>query len=171
MTTYAFSNNKGALVRPACASKFDALRAPDPDERILALDACPQANLWESLYGGQAFKRSETLFARQGEPTRRTIGGYFESRLSSPYAQATIAAAHYISKPYGYNPSIPKNIDLIARDPLLEMQATAMSALANTTIPTTNSWLRIIDWITDLLGVIWDDYDTGREHGTSPDRP
>jgi len=160
MITYAFWNNKGGTGKTSlCFQSLTLYAHQHPEDRILALDVCPQANLSELLYGGLAFRGSETLLARQGEPTRRTIGGYFELRLSSPYAPPTIAAVDYISKPHEYNPAIPKNIDLVAGDPLLEMQATAMSALANTAIPTTNSWLRIIDWITDLLGVVEDDYD------------
>jgi len=34
-----------------------------------------------------------------------------------------------------------------------------MSTLANTSVPGTNAWLAIIDWITDLLNTIRDEYD------------
>ncbi|MFF7454787.1 ParA family protein [Kitasatospora sp. NPDC008115] len=161
MTTYAFWNNKGGTGKTSLAFQALTLYAHEnPGERILAVDVCPQANLSELLYGGLAFRGSEVLLARQGEPTRRTIGGYFELRLTAPFAPPTIVAADYVSKPNQYNQAIPENIDLIAGDPLLEMQATAMSALANTSIPTTNSWLRIIDWIKDLLEAAAGDYDT-----------
>ncbi|MFI9750236.1 ParA family protein [Streptomyces collinus] len=161
MTTYAFWNNKGGTGKTSlCFQALSLYAHKHPHERILVLDVCPQANLSELLYGGLAFRGSEILLARQGEPRRRTIGGYFELRLSSPYAPPTIVAADYISKPAQYNQAIPDNIDLIAGDPLLEMQATAMSALANTSIPTTNSWLRIIDWIRDLLETVSGEYDT-----------
>ncbi|CAL9534953.1 hypothetical protein SUDANB106_04134 [Streptomyces sp. enrichment culture] len=161
MTTYAFWNNKGGTGKTSlCFQTLSLYAHKNPHERILVLDVCPQANLSELLYGGLAFRGSEILLARQGEPRRRTIGGYFELRLSSPYAPPAIVAADYISKPSQYNQAIPDNIDLIAGDPLLEMQATAMSALANTSIPTTNSWLRIIDWIHDLLETVSGEYDT-----------
>ncbi|MFE8010880.1 ParA family protein [Streptomyces sp. NPDC057418] len=161
MTTYAFWNNKGGTGKTSLCFQALTLYAHEhPDERILVLDVCPQANLSELLYGGLAFRGSEVLLARQGEPTRRTIGGYFEMRLSSPFTPPTIVAADYISKPSQFNQSIPDNIDLIAGDPLLELQATAMSALANTSIPTTNAWLGVIDWVRNLLEAVVDDYDT-----------
>ena len=126
---------------------------------MLAIDVCPQANLSELLYGGLTNDGSSVLLARQGEATRRTIGGYFESRLPSPFTVPSITASAYISTPHAYNAQIPENVDLIAGDPLLELQSNAMSTLANTNVPGTNSWLAIIDWIKDLLDVIRDDYD------------
>lgn len=161
LLTYAFWNNKGGTGKTSLCFQTLAFYAHQhPEKRILAIDVCPQANLSELLYGGLAFGGSETLLARQGEPVRRTIGGYFEMRLSSPYAPPTIVTDNYVSNPQTYNKTIPSNIDLIAGDPLLELQATAMSALANTAIPTTNSWLRIIDWIRDLLESVSGYYDT-----------
>ena len=71
----------------------------------------------------------------------------------------SINADAYISIPSNYNDNIPKNIDLIAGDPLLELQSNAISTLANTNLPTTNAWLGVIDWIKDLLETVVDDYD------------
>src|SRR5439155_1141020 len=66
----------------------------------------------------------------------------------------------YISRPADHNASIPENVDLVCGDPLLELQSTAMSTLANTQIPTTNAWLSIVDWVNDFLDPIRADYDT-----------
>jgi cellulose biosynthesis protein BcsQ len=54
---------------------------------------------------------------------------------------------------------IPKNIDLICGDPLLELQAIAMNTLANANLPGVNTWLSVIDWINDLLNLVKNEYD------------
>lgn len=88
------------------------------------------------------------------------MGGYFEKRLPSPYTTPDIHPSDYISVPSEYNHSIPENVRLIAGDPLLELQSNAISTLANTQLPGTNSWLAIIDWLRDLITPLAGDYDT-----------
>jgi cellulose biosynthesis protein BcsQ len=160
MLVYGYWNNKGGTGKTSLAFQSMTTYAHEhPEKRILAIDVCPQANLSELLYGGLTNDGSSVLLARQAEATRRTIGGYFESRLPSPFTVPTITASAYISTPHAYNKQIPQNVDLIAGDPLLELQSNAMSTLANTNIPGTNSWLAVVDWLKDLLDVIRDDYD------------
>ncbi|OIQ79156.1 CobQ/CobB/MinD/ParA nucleotide binding domain protein [mine drainage metagenome] len=161
MLVYGYWNNKGGTGKTSlCFQSLAFYAKQNPDKRILAIDVCPQANLSELLYGGLTNNGSATLLARQAEPTRRTIGGYFESRLPSPFTAPAINAGAYISKPHAYNNTIPDNIDLIAGDPLLELQSNAISTLANTNLPGSNAWLAVIDWIRDLLAAVEDDYDT-----------
>lgn len=50
-------------------------------------------------------------------------------------------------------------MDLICGDPLLELQANAISPLANNLIPGTDVWLTVIDWLRDLLVQFDDEYD------------
>nr|QJS06346.1 ATPase [Cryobacterium sp.] len=160
MAVYGFWNNKGGTGKTSlCFQSLTTYAQQHPNEKILAIDVCPQANLSELLLGGLTNGGSAKLLALQGEATRRTIGGYFEQRLPSPFSPPTILPDAYISKPNDYNPQVPTNIDLIAGDPLLELQSTAMSTLANTSVPGTNSWLAIIDWIRDLLKTVEGRYD------------
>ena len=160
MLIYGFWNNKGGTGKTSlCFQALTTYAHQHPKKRILAIDVCPQANLSELLFGGLTNGGSGVLLQHQGEATRRTIGGYFESRLPSPFQVPTITAQAYISTPATYNSQIPKNIDLIAGDPLLELQSNAISTLSNTQVPGTNSWLAIIDWIRDLLKTIENDYD------------
>ncbi|MEI6445326.1 MAG: AAA family ATPase [Nostocales cyanobacterium ELA583] len=65
----------------------------------------------------------------------------------------------YVSQPNSFNSNIPTNIDLIAGDALVELQSNAISTLANTQIPGTNTWLTIIDWLNDLIKLMENDYD------------
>lgn len=161
MTVYAFWNNKGGTGKTSLIFQGLTFYAnQNPDKRILAVDVCPQANLSELLFGGLTSNGSGTLLMRQGEIPRRTIGGYFEKRLPSPFTVPAFDASDYISHPADYNPSIPNNVDLIAGDPLLELQSNAISTLSSTQLPGTNAWLAVIDWLRDLLNTVSDEYDT-----------
>jgi cellulose biosynthesis protein BcsQ len=161
MTVYAFWNNKGGTGKTSLVFQSLCFYADQhPGERVLAIDVCPQANLSELLLGGLTNDGSKELLALQGEIPRRTIGGYFEKRLPSPFQIPSITASDYISRPHDVNPVIPGNIDLIAGDPLLELQSNAVSTLASTQLPGTNAWLAVVDWLNDLLGTLEGEYET-----------
>jgi cellulose biosynthesis protein BcsQ len=161
MTTYAFWNNKGGTGKTSlCFQSICFYANAHPGERVLAIDVCPQANLSELFLGGLANNGSSRLLARQGETVRATIGGYFQLRLPSPYSPSSINPQDFITDPSEYNGDIPKNVNLICGDPLLELQANAISTLANNQIPGTNAWVAVVDWLRDLLARIEDDYDT-----------
>lgn len=161
MTSYAFWNNKGGTGKTSLA--FQAICAyafKNPDEKILVIDVCPQANLSELLLGGLEGAGSDNLLKIQGLPGRATIGGYFQSRLPKPYDPHSIHPHQYMTTCAEYNPEIPENIHLIAGDPMLELQANAMSTLANNQIPGTNTWASVVSWVIDLLNALEDEFDT-----------
>jgi cellulose biosynthesis protein BcsQ len=157
---YAFWNNKGGTGKTSLCFQSIAFYAnTHPTERILAIDACPQANLSELLLGGLVNDGSKNLLARQGEMPRATIAGYFQERLPSPYTAPAFTPSEYITRPADYNDTIPGNIDLVCGDPLLELQSNAISTLANTQIPGTNAWIAVIDWLRDFIDAVQQDYD------------
>ncbi len=152
MKKYVFWNNKGGTGKTSLA--FQAIceyANRHNDEKILAVDVCPQANLSELFLGGLTGNGSNNLLQRQGIMPRCTIGGYFQVRLPSPYTSPTFNASDFITTPSNYNPNIPLNVDLICGDPLLELQANAINTLANTQIPGTDTWISVIDWLSVLL--------------------
>ncbi|MDY6871294.1 MAG: ParA family protein [Actinomycetota bacterium] len=161
MLTYGFWNNKGGTGKTSlCFQSICTYAHQRPDEQVLVLDACPQANLSELLLGGLANNGSDRLLTRQGTMPRATIGGYFQQRLPSPYQPPPLVEPRdFLTTPHDFNPEIPENVDLICGDPLLELQSNAISTLANNAIPGTDSWIAIIDWIKDLLEPIAGDYD------------
>src|SRR4051794_30124857 len=111
---YGFWNNKGGTGKSSlCFQSICFYANAHPNERILAIDGCPQANLSELLLGGLTNDGSKNLLARQGEIPRATIGGYFQERLPSPYTPAPINHADYITTPAHYNNAIPSNVDLV----------------------------------------------------------
>lgn len=155
---YSIWNNKGGTGKTSltfqAVTRFAELNS---DKKILMVDVCPQANISEILLGGQEGKGSGNLLMQQGKTPRCSIGGYFDLRMSTPFKVPDFAPRDYVCTPSQYNQNIPSNIDLIAGDPLLELQAIAMNSLANGDIPGVNSWLSVIDWLKDLLSAM--DYD------------
>lgn len=157
MERYAFWNNKGGTGKTTLAFQMICEYAHQHlEEKILAIDVCPQANLSELLLGGLNGNGSNHLLMRQGTTQRSTIGGYFQLRLPSPYSVPDFDANDYITTPFVYNKSVPKNIDLLCGDPLLELQSNAISTLANNQIPGTNTWVKIIDWLNDFLDKLYE---------------
>lgn len=159
MTIYGFWNNKGGTGKTSLAFQSACFYAvAHPDERVLVIDMCPQANVSELFLGGLVNNGSQNLLQQQGNRPRASIGGYFELRLPAPYSVPAFRPQDFITKPCHFNKQIPENVDLIAGDPLLELQANAMSTLANNQIPGTNTWLDVVDWLRDLLESIRDEY-------------
>lgn len=157
---YAFWNNKGGTGKTSLAFQAMTRYAErHPNERILAIDVCPQANLSELMLGGLHNSGSTKLLQRHGRTPRCSLGGYFEIRLPSPYQPPQFQATNYVTHPHAYNPMIPENIMLVCGDPLLELQSNAINTLANQSIPGTNSWLAVIDWVKDFLDQLVEDYD------------
>ena len=152
MEKVTFWNNKGGTGKTSLAFQIICQYAySNSDKKILAIDVCPQANLSELFLGGLNQGGSKNLLSIQGLIPRATIGGYFQLRLPSPYTVPIFNANDYITQPCKYNRFIPENIDLLCGDPLLELQANAISTLANNQIPGTDTWLAIINWLNDFL--------------------
>ena len=140
MKVMGYWNNKGGTGKTTLAfHSVCAFAARHPDDNILVVDVCPQANLSELLLGGQENNGGTNLLTLHKQVARRSIGGYFQSRLPKPYDHSHISPHDFISTPREFNSFIPPNIRLLAGDPLLELQANAVSTLANTQIPGTDS--------------------------------
>lgn len=160
MLTYAIWNNKGGTGKTSLTFQVVCQYAQkNPEARILVIDMCPQANLSELMLGGLQNGGSARLLERQGLTPRCSIGGYFDSRLPAPFSPPKIDTQSFMTKPSSYNQAIPKNIDLVCGDPLLELQAIAMNTLANADLPGVNSWLGVIDWLRDFTNAVTDEYD------------
>jgi cellulose biosynthesis protein BcsQ len=159
MKKYVFWNNKGGTGKTSLAFQTICRYAyRNSSDKILAIDACPQANLSELFLGGLIQNGSQNLLQRQGLTPRCTIGGYFQARLPAPYSAPAFNSQDFFTTPSNYNNSIPQNIDILCGDPLLELQSNAINTLANTQIPGTDTWIAIIDWLKELLEQIENEY-------------
>lgn len=153
MIKYAFWNNKGGTGKTSLAFQAICRYAnKHPKARILAIDVCPQANLSELFLGGLVKGGSTRLLEQHGKVPRCSIGGYFQYRLPTPYALPSITPQDFLMTPGAINPAVPGNITLMCGDPLLELQANAINTLANAQIPGTNTWIKVISWLSDFLG-------------------
>lgn len=157
---YAFWNNKGGTGKTSLIFQTIINYAEThEDKKILAIDVCPQANLSELMLGGLNNKGSDKLLELQNNAPRRSIGGYFQLRLPSPYSIPIFDPKEFITNPHEFNDSVATNIDLLSGDPLLELQSNAINSLANTNIPGTDTWISVIDWLNDFLEKVKDQYD------------
>ncbi len=160
MNVLGYWNNKGGTGKTSLAFQTICTFATEhADDRILVLDLCPQANLSELFLGGQENGGGKNLLALHGKPGRASVGGYFQSRLPKPFDNSAISPHGYLSRPHDFNSASPSNITLLAGDPLLELQANAVSTLANTQIPGTDSWSKVASWLLDFLEACNDEFD------------
>ncbi len=158
---YAFWNNKGGTGKTSlCFQAICRFAETHRKHRILVVDACPQANLSELLLGGLTGQGSQQLLQMHGAVPRRSLGGYFQIRLPSPYNVPSFRPQDFISKPSNVNAAVPQNVDLVCGDPLLELQSNAINTLSNTQIPGTDTWIAVVDWLNDFLSPLESAYDT-----------
>jgi len=149
---YAIWNNKGGVGKSFVAFITACEYAREhPDRMVVIVDMCPQANVSEVVLGGNGKGASELEKLLKGTP-RRTVGGYFDERISSPH-KITGNETSYLLKADAYNPHLSDNLYLIAGDPSLEIQAEAINQIAGQTLPS-DSWSNVHKWLKDLLGSI-----------------
>jgi hypothetical protein len=119
---YAVWNNKGGVGKSFLTFVLGTEVAQrKPDEHVVLVDLCPQANLSEIVLGGNG-KGADTLEKILANEERKTVGGYLDSRIASPH-QATGHETEYLLSAQAYNRELPKNLWIIAGDPSLEIQA------------------------------------------------
>ncbi|OCZ50597.1 AAA family ATPase [Dehalobacter sp. TeCB1] len=160
MSVYAFWNNKGGTGKTSLAFQVVSRYAEKyPEKKVLVIDLCPQANLSELLLGGLLGEGAVNLSSLYTSGKRISVAGYFQDRLPSPFTMPQVNYSDYICKPNDYNQNISQNIDLLAGDPVIELQTNSIATLANTQLPGTNTWMAVIDWIKDFIKLTDNKYD------------
>lgn len=156
---YVIWNNKGGTGKTSLSFQIICEYAHrHPDTKILAIDLCPQANLSEIFLGGLVGKGSAHLQSLYNSTPRISAGGYFQSRLPSPFTPGIFNPNDYIISPSLYNHNIPHNISLLPGDKLLELQSTALSTLSNANVPGVDTRLAILNWIEDFIAALDNQY-------------
>lgn len=161
MKTYTFWNNKGGTGKTSLCFQTSLQYAIEhPDEKVLVIDLCPQANISELFLGGMENSGSRNLsHLFLYNPHRKTIGGYFDARNHSPYTMSVgITPTDYLCQPTQCNAYIPQNLFLAAGDPFVEVLSNSMSALASIAVAGINTYVCIISWIRDFLDKLRDEY-------------
>jgi chromosome partitioning protein len=151
MSVYAIWNNKGGVGKSYLTFQVASEYAKThPDEKVLVVDLCPQANASSMLLGG-IIEGEDRLVQIASRSRRRTIAGYIEQRIASPYLSPKIGT-DYITNVHKFNSEIPTNLFLVVGDESLEMQASRVSRATN---PGPNdAWRLVHGWIRDLIADI-----------------
>lgn len=149
---YAIWNNKGGVGKTFVTFITACEYAREhPDQRVVIVDMCPQANVSEVVLGGNG-KGAKELEKLLSTSPRRTIGGYFDERISSPH-KITGNETNYVLRASEYNANLDDNVYLVAGDPSLEIQAEAINQIAGQTLPR-ESWANVHQWLKDLLSAL-----------------
>ena len=144
---YAIWNNKGGVGKSFLSFVLASEYARShPEQTIIVVDMCPQANLSEIFLGGNG-GGAKYLSELIGE--KRTIGSYINSRIKSPH-QLTTKEREFFIHVHDYNPEIPRKIFLVVGDPKLEIQAQVINQISSQTLPE-DSWKSVHSWLLDLL--------------------
>ena len=150
---YAIWNNKGGVGKSfltfALSTEF---ASQNPDRQVFVIDMCPQANVSEILLGGNGKGEINLQKLLDGKDVRKTIGGYFDTRLASPHAKTGDEGSFPI-KVKDFNENIPENLYLIAGDPSLEVQAEAINQIAGQSLPK-ETWKNVHSWLKDMSLVL-----------------
>lgn len=150
MAVYAFWNNKGGVGKSYLSFQVACEYARShPEQKVLVIDLCPQANCSSMLLGGMV-RGNNTLDQLSQANPRVTISGYVEDRVISPYVNPNSGANFLLSpREREYNFSIPANLYLVTGDEQLEVQMARVSGLTET--GPQNAWQIIHGWISDLI--------------------
>ena len=149
MNKYALWNNKGGVGKSFLAfSAACEYALANPDEEVLVLDMCPQANLTEMLLGGKDVT-AVALEEFYASKPRRSVGGYLESRLNSPF-MPLLSIDDFLVKPSIHNKNLPGNMTLVPGDNLLELLSEAIRQASNMALPA-DAWQKVMKWLSDLI--------------------
>src|SRR5258706_3829499 len=131
MAIYAFWNNKGGVGKSYLTFQVASEYARVHSERnVLVIDLCPQANASGMLLGGMSTGEL-ALDLLSSQTPRRTISGYIEDRISSPYVNPK-TGAQFLMNVSERNSLVPENLFLVCGDEQLEIQA---SRVRGATVP------------------------------------
>ena len=92
MAIYAIWNNKGGVGKSYLTFQIASEYAKThPNQKVLVIDLCPQANASSMLLGG-IVKGEERLVQFASSSRRPTIAGYIDDRIRSPYVSPKVGA-------------------------------------------------------------------------------
>ncbi|MGH7091309.1 MAG: ParA family protein, partial [Stellaceae bacterium] len=151
MAVYALWNNKGGVGKSYLTFQIACEYArTHPDQKILVIDLCPQANASGMLLGG-IIDGEDRLNEIANKAPKRTIAGYIDDRIRSPYLSPK-GGSKFVTQVSSHNSAAPSNLYLVVGDESLEIQT---SRVQNATNPgPTDAWRIVHGWINDLVADI-----------------
>jgi chromosome partitioning protein len=151
MAVYAIWNNKGGVGKSYLTFQIATEYAKThPNQKILVIDLCPQANASSMLLGG--ITEGEKRLVQIASTARRlTIAGYIDERIRSPYLNPKVGGQFALDVKQ-YNDQVSNNLYLVVGDESLEIQT---SRVSNATNPgPSDAWRIVHSWISDLISDI-----------------
>jgi len=160
MVSYSFWNNKGGIGKSfLCFIASCEYAHIHPDSDVYVIDLCPQANLSETLLSTSDYDSALGSLLVKSK-VRKSIGGYLEARLNSPFTMVE-SVEEFIVSPNEYNSHIPENLYLVSGDNILEIISEAIRQTSQLSIPV-KSWSMVLNWVRDLT-VALQNRSSGRE--------
>ncbi len=148
MAIYALWNNKGGVGKSYLTFQIACEYArTHPNEKILVIDMCPQANSSSMLLGGM-IDGEKNLEILSTQIPRKTISGYIEDRIVSPYVNP-LSGASYLTNVKNFNGNTPENLYLVVGDETLELQSSRISGACNP--GPQDAWRTVHTWLSDLI--------------------
>lgn len=89
-----------------------------------------------------------------GDSPRRTVAGYLEERLSSPFRMID-DVERFVCQPAKFNAYVPKNLYLICGDNLLELLSEPIRQTSQLSLPN-DAWAKTQNWVRDLCVALED---------------
>lgn len=130
LKSYAVWNNKGGVGKSTITFNVAARYAQqNPQQKVLVLDMCPQANASMMLLGGGVAGEAQ-VHARCTAPGSPTIVGYLTQALGGGPLAPNPPANNFVTQVSAVNRSLPNNLFLVCGDPNLELIAAYISNLA-----------------------------------------
>ena len=131
MSVYAIWNNKGGVGKSYLTFQIASEYArQNYNKKVLVIDLCPQANSSSMLLGGM-FEGEHNLNTIHNKNPRKTITGYINERIRSPYISPKTGAGYYIQASQ-INKRIPENLFLVVGDEQLEIQSSRVMGATQT---------------------------------------
>lgn len=154
MKKYAIWNNKGGVGKTFLTFVVATKYAQDhPKTQVVVIDMCPQANVSEILLGGNGAGSQHIDAITAKWEHRRTIGGYFDKRLSQPDQRTGNEIAYCIQNVSSYAKALPENLHLVCGDRSLELQVQSINQLSSVDLPE-DRWRNVHTWLIDLQNAI-----------------
>jgi cellulose biosynthesis protein BcsQ len=142
LNSYAIWNNKGGVGKSTIAFHLASRYAEaHPDQKILVIDLCPQANASMMLLGGGTDGEQHVLGLCTAA-TPRTVVGYLSTVIAGGAGAPLPDPFSFTVKVDAYNKQMPGNLYLLCGDGNLEPMAPAISgaAAAPALTPTVQPW-------------------------------
>lgn len=158
MATYALWNNKGGVGKSYLTFQIAAEYArTHPQQKVLVIDLCPQANSSSMLLGGIVLGENALQTLSSNRPAR-TVAGYVNERVSSPY-MSPHSGANFLTQVSQFNQRMTDNLFLVCGDEELELLSGRVQSACQ---PGPNDAWRIVhSWVSDLITDISQSWDQG----------